>query len=243
MALIFVQFGLSQSMVVNKNDGSKATFLLTEINSITFEETSGFTDSRDGRVYKTVKIGNQLWMAENLAYLPAVYPPSSGSYTEPRYYVYDYTGTDVSAAKAKVNYSTYGVLYNWEAAKVACPSGWHLPSDEEWKQLEMALGMTQTQADASYWRGTDQGTQMKSTSGWYNNGNGTNTSGFSGLPGGYRGMDGGTFAKITNYGHWWTSTEYSSTNARYRDLHDDHNNVYRDNYAKENGYSVRCVKD
>jgi uncharacterized protein (TIGR02145 family) len=93
--------------------------------------------------------------------------------------------------------NTYGALYNWYTVKTGklCPTGWHVPSDDEWKQLEMTLGMTQAEAD-SWWgedcfdigRGTDQGTQMKTTSGWIDvwegiSGNGTNTSGFSALPG------------------------------------------------------------
>lgn len=91
-----------------------------------------FTDSRDGKVYNIVTIGKQFWMAENLAYLPSVVDPGTGSYTEPYYSVYGYNGTDVAAAKATENYQTYGVLYNWPAAMTACPEGWHLPSDAEW---------------------------------------------------------------------------------------------------------------
>jgi uncharacterized protein (TIGR02145 family) len=199
------------------------------------------TDS-DNRNYATVKIGTQVWMAENLAYLPAVSPSSAGSYTELRYYVYDYQGTDVTAAKVNANYTTYGVLYNWPAAKAACPLGWHLPNDNEWKQLEMALGMTQLQADATGWRGTDQGKQMKTTSGWYDNGNGTNTSGFSALPGSDRDSN-GDFYGITEYGHWWSSTENLARYAWGRHLFYHTSDVYRNYYTKENGFSVRCVRD
>jgi uncharacterized protein (TIGR02145 family) len=241
LILVLVQFANPQSMVVNKNDGSKAIFPLSDVKSITFED-SDFLDSRDGHVYKMVKIGNQIWMAENLAYLPAVSPPTSGSNTAPYYYVYGYSGTDITAAKATANYSTYGVLYNWSAAKVACPSGWHLPSDAEWKQLEMNLGLTQEQAELSSWRGTDQGTQMKSSSGWYNNGNGTNTSGFAAPPGGDRYSD-GHIDYISYYGLWWSATEYSASNAWNRGLYFNKNNVLRDNPAKDHGFSVRCVKD
>jgi uncharacterized protein (TIGR02145 family) len=104
--------------------------------------TGSFTDSRDGKTYKTVKIGDQWWMAENLAWLPAVNPVNDNSSTEKYYYVSGYNGTDVSAAKATQNYTTYGVLYNWPAAmngaagsdanpssvQGACPAGWHIPS-------------------------------------------------------------------------------------------------------------------
>jgi uncharacterized protein (TIGR02145 family) len=195
----------------------------------------------DQRNYKTVKIGNQTWMAENLAYLPAMQPPASISYTEPRYNVYGYTGSDVATAKKQANYINYGVLYNWPAAIAACPSGWHLPTDDEWKQLEMALGMTQAQADDTDWRETDQGTQMKSTIGWYNN-NGTNTSGFSALPGGYL-YGSGSFSGIRDYGRWWGSTESSSDYAWGRRLLHDRSSVFRDVHAKRCGFSVRCVRD
>jgi len=117
-----------------------------------------FTDSRDGNEYKTVTIGSQVWMAENLAYLPEVHNSTSDS--GPHYYVYGYDGTEVTEAKAYEHtpgdndeyspggapikvYETYGVLYNWPAAITACPEGWHLPSDAEWKQLEMYLGMSE----------------------------------------------------------------------------------------------------
>jgi uncharacterized protein (TIGR02145 family) len=221
--------------------------------------TGTFTDSRDGNTYKWVKIGNQVWMAENLAWLPAVSPQSESSQTEKYYYVYDYSGTDVSAAKATVNYTTYGVLYNWPSAmngaasssanpsgvQGACPSGWHLPGDAEWKQLETAMGMTQAQADATDWRGTDQGTQMKSTSGWINNGNGTNSSGFSGLPGGLKGWFGCTFCNIGESGLWWsaTTTESSSVGTWTRQLQTDLPLVNRAGSMTLVGLSIRCVRD
>jgi uncharacterized protein (TIGR02145 family) len=206
-------------------------------------ETSTFTDSRDGKTYKTVKIGNQEWFAENLAYLPAVSPATTGSTTSPNYYVYNYNGTDVNAAKATTNYSTYGVLYNWEAAKVACPPGWHLPTDAEWKQLEMTLGMSQSQADATGLRGTDQGTQMKSTSGWNNNGNGTNTSGFSGLPSGYRKHDGSGFSLNGQCETWWTSTNSATDSKWCRYVRYNYSNVERNPAYFSTGLSVRCIKD
>jgi uncharacterized protein (TIGR02145 family) len=196
----------------------------------------------DQRNYKTVKIGNQTWMAENLAYLPDIQLTTSESYTEPRYYVYGYTGSDVATAKQHPNYKAYGVLYNWHAAKAACPTGWHLPSDDEWKQLEMALGMTQAQADGTGWRKTNQGKQMKATRGWYNNGNGTNTSGFSALPGGYL-YGSGSFGDIGSYGRWWGSTESSADYVWGRRLLYEFSTVFRDGHRKKCGFSVRCVMD
>jgi uncharacterized protein (TIGR02145 family) len=198
----------------------------------------------DNKSYKAVKIGTQWWMAENLAYLPAVSPPSTGSDTASYYYVYDYSGSDIAIAKSTNNYSTYGVLYNWPAAKESCPLGWHLPSDDEWKQLELTLGMTQQQANTIGWRGTDQGKQMKTTYGWNNNANASNSSGFSALPAGYR-YSNGNFMHIGGDGCWWTSTDFSTNEPwfhfvsyGYSKVHRNHNYDFR-KYA----WSVRCVRD
>ncbi len=96
---------------------------------------SDFTDPRDGNTYRVVQIGAQRWLAENLRYLPSVCPATTTPDGSALYYVYDYQGRDVSAAKATANYRSYGVLYNWWAALTACPPGWHLPGDAEWTQL------------------------------------------------------------------------------------------------------------
>jgi len=205
-----------------------------------------------GKIYKTVKINGKNWMAENLAYLPNVSPPSDSSYSKPIFYVYGYDGRDVSEAKAKKYpkdyYKMYGVLYNWAAAKDACPVGWHLPTDNEWKHLEMGLGMSQIEADKGNDRGTDQGSKMKANTGWFegndtnpNTGNGTNTSGFSGLPGGSRHFD-GVFDGEFQFGYWWGSDE-SICCATIRSLSYHYPTVYRTNYNKLFGYSVRCVQD
>jgi uncharacterized protein (TIGR02145 family) len=191
------------------------------------EGNSGtFIDARDGHTYKWVKIGTQIWMAENLAF-----KTETGSW---------------AYGDNEANVTIYGRLYDWGTAMTACPTDWHLPSDAEWKQLEMALGMTQAQADliASF-RGTDQGSQMKTSSGWNNNGDGTNSSGFSGLPGGYRstGPFGNFFDNVGYGGNWWSITETSATGAwaRYLSCYDA--GVYRSYYYKVGGFSVRCVRD
>jgi uncharacterized protein (TIGR02145 family) len=232
-----------------------------------------FTDSRDSKVYKTVTIGEQVWMAENLAYLPSVVGSGTGSddyghETDPYYYVYDYYGTDVDEAKAYTfildtetidPYTTYGVLYNWPAAmngavtsssnpsgvQGICPTGWHLPSDAEWQQLEIHLGMSQEEANNDVWRGTDEGGKMKETgtSHWLSVSEGTtNESGFTALPGGYRRNDGGFF--INGYdGYWWSSTENSTNYAWNRSLGYSYDSVCRGCNGKAYGFSVRCIKD
>ncbi len=227
----------------------------TNVNGTSYGEqrsfTAGtFTDSRDGNVYKTVRIDNQTWMAENLRYLPNVSAPAtpaSGTYGV-YYYVYDYSGTSVSAAKATSNYSTYGVLYSWKAAMASCPAGWHLPSDAEWKDLEMFLGMTQDQADDVGYRGTNQGSQLAGNADLWENGTLENTSGFGtsgvfALPGGCRSRADGSFHSLGSNGHWWSITEVYSSYAWRRYLSEFSSSVYRDYANKDFGFSVRCVKD
>ena len=208
-------------------------------------ETGTFTDARDGKTYKTVKIGTQTWMAENLAYLPSVVGSDTGSKTASYNYVYGYNGTSVSEAKATSNYQTYGVLYNWPAALNACPSGWHLPTDAEWKTLEMHLGMSQAEADGTGWRGTDEGGKLKEigTTHWYSPNTGaTNESGFTALPGGTRNSN-GNFNYIGGNGGWWSATELGTYFAWYRVMTFNLSNVNRNNYYKEDGFSVRCLRD
>ena len=188
----------------------------------------------EGRTYKTIVINGKEWMAENLAYLPAVYPSSSGSNTDPRYYVYDYKGTDAIEAKTTPNYTTYGVLYNWSAAKAACPPGWHLPSDDEWTALTTFLGGENV-----------AGGKMKEfgTTHWLSPNTGaSNESGFSGLPGGYR-SDWAVFQNIGGYGRWWSSSAVSPDDARSRTLLNNSNEISSERTYKEYGLSVRYVKD
>nr|NQU93850.1 hypothetical protein [Bacteroidota bacterium] len=180
----------------------------------TWQCGSPYTDARDGQTYETVQIEEQCWMAENLAYLPEVSPSSQGNNTDSYYYVYDYQGTDVAEAKATENYQNYGSLYNWPASLTACPTDWHLPTDAEWTVLTDHLGGTGV-----------AGGKMKSTRTapdphprWNSPNTGaTNTSGFSGLPGGTRSTN-GTFYYLGNFGYFWSSTEHSTTYAWGRNL-------------------------
>ena len=205
-----------------------------------------FTDSRDGNQYETVTIGEQVWMAENLAYLPSVVGPATESYTAPYYYVYGYDGTSVATAKATANYQTYGVLYNLPAALTACPSGWHLPSDAEWTQMENYLiangynNIAISLASANGW-------QSSSNIGAIGNDNTAydayrNKSGFTALPGGYR-LTNGKFDYIGLNGLWWSSTEASTTTAWNRRLTYSSSPVNRTSPNKDLGFSVRCLRD
>jgi len=174
-----------------------------------------------GKTYKTVKIGEQVWMAENLNY----------NANKSKCYG-DWTGGD-----SQNKCSIYGRMYNWATAMEICPSGWHLPSDNEWIALITTAG--------------GSGSKLKSTTGWSTDlscgGNGTDDYGFSALPGGY-GNDGlGTFGAIGTNGYWWTNTEYyvAPNNAPYAYVRSicSATAVGRDFNGKSAYYSVRCVKD
>ena len=123
-----------------------------------------------------------------------------------------------------------------------CPSGWHIPTDDEWKTMEMYLDMSQNQANQTGWRGADQGVRLKSTYDWFNNGNGNNISGYTGLPGG-SGTPDGVYYKLTKSGYWWGSNELNSTDAWYRLLDYNSDQVYRNTTDMDNGFSIRCVNN
>jgi uncharacterized protein (TIGR02145 family) len=208
-------------------------------------ETDSITDPRDGKVYKTFKIGNQWWMAENLAWLPDVSPSSVGSCASSYYYVYDYQGNSINEAKATNNYQIYGVLYNWPAAKNACPLGWHLPTDDEWKTMEINLGMSQVCSDSILWRGTNEGGKIKETGTTHWNSiiaGTTNESGFTALPGGFRTGD-GYFQGISYLADWWSSTKGDGSEAMSRGLFYDRNSILRNYGSNVYGFSIRCLRD
>jgi uncharacterized protein (TIGR02145 family)/uncharacterized repeat protein (TIGR02543 family) len=227
------------------------------------EETAGFTcgepliDARDGQEYETVQIGNQCWMAENLKYLPAVVGPGTGSNTAPHYYVYGYNGTNLSAAKATVNYQNYGALYNWPASLTACPTGWHLPSDAEWTLLTnylIAQGFPNSNVTNGESNALKSCRQVSSPLGgncntgehprWnsHSTHHGFDEFGFSALPGGNRWTNVG-FATIGSNGYWWNSTEWSLTDAWFRRMNYGFGNSERTSRAKSDGLSIRCLKD
>ena len=168
------------------------------------------TDSRDGLSYKTVTIGTQTWMAQNLNYKTA----NSFCYNDSTKYC-----------------EKYGRLYTWAAANTACPSGWHLPTNAEFETLFTAVGGS-----------SNAGTKLKSTSGW-NEDNGTNDYSFSALPVGYRSAFGGYNRREGDGANFWSSTGSDSSDAYYMYLYYFGGNVELRSDSKDNGFSVRCVKD
>jgi uncharacterized protein (TIGR02145 family) len=220
-------------------------------------ETGTFTDTRDGMEYYWVKIGNQIWMAENLntSYFRNGEPIPEGEseedwenlkyieeddfYTDAGNSLWCYNSNDPS------NGEKYGKLYNWYAAdnhRGLCPEGWHIPSDEEWMELEMFLGMSQSDVESKgEWRGTDEGGRLKANCGWAKRGFGTNSSGFSALPGGFRDDD-GEFSGIGNNACFWSSSQEIYEHVHYRELGSTNSAILRDYRSEKYGFSVRCIR-
>jgi len=210
--------------------------------------TPGTMIDIDGNVYQTVKIGDQWWMAENLkvthyrngATIPVV-TNSDDWYNLS-------TGARCAYGNDQSKVATYGYLYNWYAvddSREIAPSGWHVPSDAEWKELEMYLGMSQSEADGTGYRGTDEGGKLKEagTTHWNSPNEGaTNESGFAALPGGYR-DSGGNFGGLGSNAAFWSSAGHNSDLAWSRTLHYDNAGVYRYGDDKRYGFSVRLVRD
>ena len=185
----------------------------------TEETKSTFTDPRDGKVYKTVKIGTQTWFAENLNY------EAEGSVC--------YKNNPKYGAK-------YGRLYDWETAMKVCSEGWHLPTNEEWdKLLRFVDGDTGTE---SPYDSKTAGRHLKAVSGWNKNGNGTDEFGFSALPGGF-GYSGSRFNNAGYFGYWWSSNEYDSGSAYNRSMTCIMDTAKCHCPNKPHLFSVRCVKD
>ena len=183
-----------------------------------------FTDSRDGKVYKIVKIGSQTWFAENLNYAAE----GSKCYGEDGFVINidRLFNTDVQA-----NCTKYGRLYNWKTALTACPAGTHLPTDEEWTTLVDYVGGSKI-----------AGKKLKSTNGWGYEDRSTNEYGFSALPGGYGYLD-VRFSYADSYGYWWGATECDAYYVWRRDMLYNHEGVLRSYGDKRVLNSVRCVLD
>jgi uncharacterized protein (TIGR02145 family) len=227
--------------VTDPNYSVKDSILLTVLDTM-----GTFTDSRDGHLYKWVKIGKQIWMAENLSFLPSVGPVTDASKPGKHYFVPGYWRQNVVEAKEIAHYKVYGVMYNWEAALSACPGGWHLPSDEEWIELELYLGMDETEVISTGWRKTGQvGGKLKQKGNevWNTpNSDATNSTGFTALPAGWIGPDGSSVGPGSD-AMFWSSSSDSSLNVWFRRLWSYWSKVKRAGINQRESLTVRCVKD
>ncbi|HPG38603.1 MAG TPA: FISUMP domain-containing protein [bacterium] len=200
----------------------------------------------DGNVYRTVKIGEQWWMAENLQVTHYRNGDALPNITDDTGWSSLTTGALCAAADEQNNVATYGYLYNWFAVndnRNLAPLDWHLPTDEEWKQLEISLGMNRQEADDQYWRGTTQGGKLKETGTTHweaPNAGATNETGFTVLPGGSRYFY-GAFDPLGILASFWSASDYSDSFAWSRILLSDSVKVYRGLFEKQKGFSVRCI--
>ena len=201
----------------------------------------------DGNAYQTVAIGDQDWMKENLKVTRYRNGEPIPNITETAKWTTLTTGAFCWMQNDTTNRVTrYGALYNWYAVsdpRRICPTGWHVPTDAEWQVMERFLGMTFAEADETVKRGADQGLQLKDSTGWVKDGNGTNSSEFSGLPAGIRLAESGEFHNIGADACWWTNTEEDAWNAWMRNMYYYYNSIYRIPDLKASGFSVRCVRD
>lgn len=167
-------------------------------------------DARDGRTYRVAAIGGKTWMAQNLAFA---------------------TKDSWCAQKDSAACAATGRFYEWTAALVACPAGWHLPSDSDWNALARAVG------------GEDSaGIQLKSKTGWSNGGTGKDAFGFEALPAGIH-YSYGVFDGDGGHAFFWSSTEGGRDRSSYRSLDAAYRDLNRGDMARNNGLSVRCVEN
>ncbi len=247
-------------------------FIINVLSCFSQPETGTLTDKRDGKTYKTVKIGGQWWMAENLNVGKTVKGQQAGLWQTNNGIIEKYVYED-----DEKNADIYGGLYNWEEAmdysepsnlsnktvQGICPCGWHIPSDEEWKLLEIALGMPESELGKSGDRGSDEGDKLKEANGshWQDiieeitgkilKDKGNNESGFTALPAGNRHNYNKIWAgKGTGTAYWTSSAEIDAYNfltpyiryvSSYWSIIGRSVDVQGPNILAS--YSVRCLKD
>ena len=198
----------------------------------------------DGYTYKVVQIGSQCWFAENLRSMHYANGDAIPGNLTPREWETPSHGAQTVYNNDLANFTTYGRLYNWYAVddpRGLCPSGWHVPTDGEFITFEIELGMSLLQAKSKGWRGTDQGAQLKASASDSPSWNGSNSSGFSALPGGYRSSS-GDFSSVGNGAYFWSSSPNGSS-AWGRKLSSGYDVVGRSYSYQRYGFSVRCVRD
>ncbi len=230
-------FRINGTSTGGTGNGSDLFFTTTDTSKMVISFNPGLLyDSiydSEGNKYKTIVIGAQTWMAENLrsvklndgTNIPFV--PEINKWTSlitPGYCWYNGDSTG------------YGAIYNWYTVNTGklCPEGWHVPSDVEWTELTDFLGGLSVaggllkETGLTHWISPNTGA--------------SNESGFTGVPTGYRSYS-GTFNSTGRYSYWWTSTELSPTGAWYRDVYYGYDSVDRSNGSKKTGANLRCVKD
>jgi len=203
----------------------------------------------DGNTYSSVKIGTQVWMQENLKVTHYRNGTSIPLVTNNNTWNTLTSGAYCNYNNSSSNVATYGQLYNYYAAvdtRNLCPSGWHVPSDNDLVILKMFLGMSQTDASSMGLSGTDEGGKLKETGTvhWLSPNQGaTNTTGFTALPGGERSPNDGLSYSLNTWGLWWTTTPDDPTLSWCYALQNDKSKIWRTILDLKYGLSVRCLKD
>lgn len=236
-------------IVVKATDGDSLAYVVRVVHRASIAlpwNTSiiygSLTDGRDKQVYKTVKIGKQTWMAENLNYrnttgstdtVGMCYNNSADSCAK---YGRLYTWADAMGLALSYNGTTWGGNLPHQGV---CPDGWHVPSDAEWQTLEMAAGMSVSTVSLTEWRGSDEGVKLKSSSGW-TSGNGTDVYGFRVLPSGTR--SDGQFGGTGDNTRFNSASESSATLEWGRDFWSDKNGIKRIGWYKSYSWPLRCIQ-
>ncbi len=225
--------GIHIIKIIASDDKGATTIIEKQVTlSNSFTCGNDFFDARDGNIYKTVEIGDQCWMAQNLNYK-----------TEEGSWDYD---------NKKENGEVFGKLYKWQTALEVSPDGWHLPTDEEWNILEAAAdskyGESDYKWDAPFYRGFDSGYNLKSTTGWNENGNGTDILGFNVVPGGFLSAAYADGVTVFNNLGWsapfWTATRTRPGDDQLwtREMFSEREDVLR-LFESSWAFAVRCIKD
>ena len=203
------------------------------------KEVDNLIKDSDGNVYTSVTIGTQVWMVENLKTTKYRNGDLIGTTTPASLNIIDESTPKYHWAydSNEINVATYGRLYTWYAvtdSRKVCPVGWHVPSDAEWTELTDYLGGEDVasgklkETGTTHWSDPNEGA--------------TNETGFTALPGGFR-FDNGSFDVIGGYGYWWSATESDAASGWYRLMNCGNAYVFRSNYLKVVGVSVRCIRN
>ncbi|MDR3013048.1 MAG: fibrobacter succinogenes major paralogous domain-containing protein [Chitinispirillales bacterium] len=215
--LTFILAGCGNNRADSKESTAADGDIVDTVGHFNPIDYGSFTDSRDGRIYRTVVIGTQVWMAENLNYASE--------------YSWCYHEDESNCQK-------YGRFYDWESALSACPAGWRLPTDNDWTILVRFASTDDINANS--------GMRLKATTGWVDDGRGfipgTDDFGFSALPGGYWHYDFWSIGKISA---WWSATEAGAISAIFRFILSPNSVpvVHRRSFKRNSGFSVRCLQD
>ncbi len=212
----------------NDNSGTSSTINVTLTNTVT---------DYDGNVYHIVKIGDQEWMMENLKVTHYINGEPIPEVTDNSTWAGLSTGAWCNNNNDAGNGAIYGHLYNWYTvndSRIIAPEGWHVPTDDDLQILVDYLGGSSVaggkmkETGTTHWNSPNTGA--------------TNESGFTALPGGYRDYYFGNFSNIGSHAYFWSSSEDNSNSAWNRRLYNDYSEVYRGNYNKKYGLSVRCIR-